>query len=82
MYIHTKEDLLECTQCEEAFPFPSDLKTYMAKHITVTGHQCGHGGCQKWFKWKGERDKHAHTHTAPELNCEQCDYTTRDIRNL
>ena len=82
MYIHTKEDLLQCTQCDESFPFASDLKTHMAKHTMVAGHQCGHGSCQKWFKQKGERDKHARTHMAPELKCEKCQYTTKDIRNL
>ena len=82
MYIHTKEDQHPCTHCDEVFPFASDLQSHVAKHITVPGYQCRHGGCKKWFKRKGERDKHARTHTASDLMCDQCTYTTKDIRNL
>ena len=82
MYIHNKEEQLKCNHCEETFPFPSDLKTHMVKHLKVPGFQCSHGDCQKWFKHKGECDKHARTHMAADLNCDQCDYVTKDIRNL
>ena len=54
----------------------------MVKHLKVPGFQCGHGDCQKWFKCKGECDKHVGTHTVCDLNCDQCDYVTKDIRNL
>ena len=82
MYIHTKEDQHPCTHCDEVFPLASDLQSHVAKHITVPGYQCGHGGCKKWFKRKGERDKHARTHKVSDLMCDQCTYTTKDIRNL
>ena len=70
MYIHNKEEQLKCSCCDETFPFPSDLKIHMVKHLKVLGFQCGHGDCQKWFNHKGERDKHARTHTAADLNCD------------
>ena len=82
MYIHNKEDQHQCNCCDETFPFPSDLKIHMIKHLKEPGFQCGHGKCQKWFKRKGERDKHAHTHTALDITCDQCDYITKDIRHL
>ena len=82
MYIHTKEDQLKCSRCDETFPFPSDLKIHMVKHLKVPGFQCRYGDCGKWFKHKGECDKHARTHTAADLKCDQCDYITKDIRNL
>ena len=82
MYTHTKEDMHPCTHCEETFPFASDLQSHLVKHLKVPGYQCGHGNCQKWFKWKGELDKHARTHTAAELHCDTCEYTSHDIRNL
>ena len=82
MYIHNKEEQLKCSRCDETFPFLSDLKIHMVKLLKVPGFQCGHGDCQKWFKCKGEHDKHAQTHKAADLNCDQCDYVTKDIRNL
>ena len=82
MYLHTKEDQHPCKHCDEVFPFQSDLQIHTIKHLTSAGYQCGHGGCLKWFKRKGERDKHARTHDGPDLNCDQCDYITKDIRNL
>ena len=82
MYTHTKEDRHPCTHCEETCPFASDLQSHLVKHLKVPGYQCGHGNCQKWFKRKGERDKHARTHTAAELHCDTCEYTSHHIRNL
>ena len=82
MYLHTKEDQYPCKHCDEVFPFSSDLQIHTIKHLKHAGYQCGHGKCLKWFKRKGERDKHARTHNAPDLMCDQCDYVTKDVRNL
>ena len=82
MYGHNKEKQFPCNHCDEVFPFSSDLQIHVVKYLISARHQCGHGGCKKWFKRKGERDKHARTHNTPDLKCDHCEYTSKDICNL
>ena len=82
MYMYTIKEQFPCTHCNKVFPFASNLQIHMFKHTTVAGYQCGHGNCKKWFKQKGEQDKHAATHTSLMLSCGECDYVSNDIRNL
>ena len=51
----------KCADCDKLFPFESQLKTHREVHLTALEHQCTK--CGKWFKSKGEVDKHQAVHS-------------------
>ena len=82
MYEHCDEKLAkhQCKDCDEKFPFASQLKHHRIKHLKEPQHQCI--TCKKWFKNKGDLSKHVVKHTDKKWYCNKCKYKTDDPRNL
>ena len=80
-YEHGDESKLKkCTDCGKTFPFDSQLKTHRKSHLTALEYQCSK--CNKWFKNKGEVDKHQAMHSGKMWTCDKCDYECHDPKNL
>ena len=80
MYSH-KEDLpYPCDDCEKHFAFSGQLKQHRFKHRTVAAFPCTQ--CEKRFMREGELVKHIKVHENIDRKCDNCDYVTKDPRNL
>ena len=85
MHMHKYEhgdrsNFKKCDDCEKSFLFESQLKTHRKIHLTALEHQCTK--CSKWFKNKGEVDKHQAVHSRKVWKCQKCTYECNDPQNL
>ena len=82
-YHHT--DLkFTCENCGERFPFESQLKDHLVKHLTNRGHSCFAKNCCKSFKNKLSLIRHIKVHDGKNYPCqkEDCKYSSNDEHNL
>ena len=84
-YIHL-EQKHHCRTCNKFFAFDSDLSSHKLKHRRHPGFQCQKKVdgqiCGKWYFAKSDLEKHLKTHLKIVHSCEDCNYTTYDIRYL
>ena len=84
-YTHL-EQKHHCRTCNKFFAFESDLESHKLKHRRHPGFQCQKKVdgqiCGKWYFAKSDLEKHVKTHLKIVHSCEDCSYTTYDIRYL
>ena len=71
-----------CKTCNRTFSFAGQLKDHCKSNLTTKPHVCSYPSCGKDFTHKYDLRKHECTHVKKLLSCADCDYTTKDIRNL
>ena len=71
-----------CDVCKEGFAFKSELSFHRTVHRTVSSFHCVSKGCRKSFKSSNELNKHTQKHLGVTWECDKCDYSTDDRRNL
>ena len=79
MYTH-KELPHKCDKCPKAYAFASQLKSHKVSHRTLCTYQCIH--CKKYLKNESDLVKHLKVHDGILHECDLCDYSNMDIRNL
>ena len=80
-YVH-QEAKFQCTDCDQAFPFESTLKSHRVSHCTLAANFCFHANCTRKFKNKGDLTRHIKEHSGILHKCLACDYKNPDVRNL
>ena len=80
-YMH-KAEKKTCDSCGKAFAFQSQLSDHWKTHLKTKLHICSHPNCSKDFTHRYDLLKHERTHKKGKHKCENCEYTTKDIRNL
>ena len=80
-YCHGKLPFV-CNVCKEGFAFNSELKFHKMVHHKVYSYHCVAKNCGKSYKSSNELNKHAQKHLGVTWECNECDYSTDDWRNL
>ena len=73
---------LPCEKCGRIFACGSRLRDHLRSHTTSKPFRCSHPKCKRGFTHKYDLAKHERTHTSKTLKCGECEYTTKDVRNL
>ena len=79
---HHKGNTKTCEHCGRSFLFDCQLNDHKKTHLSKKLHFCSFANCDKSFTHKYDLWKHEHTHTKTVLSCKECEYTTKDVRNL
>ena len=80
-YCHGKLPFV-CNVCKEGFAFNSELKFHKTVHRKVYSYHCVAKNSGKSYKSSNELNKHAQKHLGVTWECNECDYSTDDQRNL
>ena len=81
VYTHTA-DKKSCVSCGKQFAFDSQLADHRKTHMKKKPHICPYPNCTKDFTHRYDLLKHEQTHRKGVHNCDKCDYSTKDVRNL
>ena len=81
VYMH-KAEKKTCDSCGKAFAFQSQLSDHRKTHLKTKPHICSHPNCLKDFTHRYDLLKHKCTHKKGKHKCKNCEYITKDIRNL
>ena len=80
-YCHGKLPFV-CNVCKEGFAFNNELKFHKTIHHKVYSYHCVAKNCGKSYKSMNKLNKHAQKHLGVTWECNECDYSTDDWRNL
>ena len=79
---HHQDNVKLCKHCGRSFPFDCQLNDHLKMHLPKKLHWCSYVNCDRSFMHKYDLRKHERTHTKTVLSCKDCDYKTKDVRNL
>ena len=81
MYMHHKKQFT-CTKCNKVFCYLSVLQAHMISHRKSKMHHCLAARCRSEYKYKQDLLRHVKWHEPVLHCCEECDYSTSEIRLL
>ena len=71
-----------CASCGKSFAFDSQHTDHRKTHIKTKPHLCSHPNCFKDFTHHYDLLKHERTLKKQKFKCTNCEYSTKDVRNL
>ena len=81
MYTHMANKKA-CDSCGKSFTFDSQLADHRKTHMKTKPHVCSHPNCSKDFTHCYDLLKHERMHKKQKFKCNNCEYSTTDVRNL
>ena len=72
-----------CKTCGDDFPFESQYQTHLLTHSNRRRFACTFTDCSKYFKNKGDMNRHIKEHSSTWMTCPDCpEYKTKQKRNF